>query len=94
MADLAGEGRVSGGRAARCEGDGPRFLPHCVVRPEGGVDRSGDPVEGDVGQERVEVDRTYAVERAREGRTGIYDVAVRHESDGALPPSYAPSAAG
>ena len=26
----------------------------------------------------------YAVERAREGRTGIYDVAVRRDSDGAL----------
>jgi acyl-CoA thioesterase len=25
-----------------------------------------------------------AVERAREGRTGIYDVAVRRDSDGAL----------
>jgi acyl-CoA thioesterase len=26
----------------------------------------------------------HAVERAREGRTGIYDVAVRRDSDGAL----------
>jgi acyl-CoA thioesterase len=31
-----------------------------------------------------------AVERAREGRTGIYDVAVRRDSDGALLAGYAP----
>ena len=61
MPDLAREGRVGGGRAGTREGNGPRLVPHGVVRPERRVDRTRDPVERDVGQEPVDVDRGLGV---------------------------------
>jgi hypothetical protein len=61
MTDLARERRVGGGCAGTCERNGPWLVAHRVVGPERRVDRAGDPVQRDVCEEPVDIDRRLEV---------------------------------
>jgi hypothetical protein len=65
MTDLARERRVGGGCAGTCERNGPWLVAHRVVGPERRVDRAGDPVQRDVCEEPVDIDRRLEVAVSR-----------------------------